>query len=175
MRRGARALRNGLGVRFSEAPVTRQSGFEGCAEGFVLGHPAQSTAAAWRCGQRDWPDMEGARHGDLDAGDQLGDGRGDFDQADPDRVELRLVPEGVVRCQVAQRQHEPSASRRRGGSQKPELAGGGLAARGAVGGEVQLVGSDFRPGRARYRPSCIASWASPCSSNRRSGGRRTRG
>jgi hypothetical protein len=36
----------------------------------------------------------GGRQGDLDAGDHLGDASGDLDQAEADRVELCIAPEG---------------------------------------------------------------------------------
>ncbi len=82
---------------------------------------------------------EGAWQGHLDAGDHLGDAGGDFDQTQPDRVELRLAPERGARGQGAQAQQQPIGG---GVDHQAELVGGGLAAGGAVGSEVQLVRLD---------------------------------
>jgi hypothetical protein len=82
---------------------------------------------------------DGARQGDFDAGDHLGDAGGDFDQTEPDRVELGVAPERGARCQAAQAQQQPVGG---GVDQEAELVGCRLAAGGAVGGEVQLVRLD---------------------------------
>src|SRR3954451_17171504 len=41
------------------------------------------------------------RQGNLDAGDHLGHAPRDLDQAEADRVELCLAPEGIACCQAA--------------------------------------------------------------------------
>ena len=66
---------------------------------------------------------EGARQGDLDAGDHLGDAARDLDQAEPDRVELGIASERCPGRQAAQAQHQPVAN---GVDQQAELVGGGL-------------------------------------------------
>lgn len=76
---------------------------------------------------------------DLDSGDHLGDAPGYFDQAEADRVELGIAPERCPGRQTAQGQQQPIGC---GVDQQAELVGGGLGARGAVGGEVQLVRLD---------------------------------
>jgi hypothetical protein len=60
-------------------------------------------------------------------------------QAAADGVELGIAPERVSGRQAAQAQHQPVGS---GVEQQAELVGGRLAARGAVGGEVELVRLD---------------------------------
>ena len=82
---------------------------------------------------------KGGRQGHLDAGDHLGDAPGDFDQTEPDRVELSVAPERGAGRQATQVQHQPVGGRM---DQEAELVGRCLAARGAVGGEVQLVRLD---------------------------------
>ena len=69
----------------------------------------------------------------------ISDARGDLDQTEPDRIELRLAPEGCAGRQAAQAQHQPVGG---GVDQQAELVGGRLAARGAVGGKVQLMRLD---------------------------------
>ena len=68
---------------------------------------------------------EGARQGELDAGDHFGDTAGNLDQAEPDRVELRFAPERSSGCQAAQAQQQPVGG---GVDQQAELVGGRLAA-----------------------------------------------
>src|SRR6202140_4890170 len=92
----------------------------------------------------------GGRQGDFDAGDHLGDAPGHLDQAEADRVELGVAPERCPGRQPAQAQHQPVGG---GVDQEAELVGGGLGARGAVGGKVQLVRLDQvlgLPARAIY-------------------------
>jgi hypothetical protein len=79
------------------------------------------------------------RQRDLDAGDELGDARGDLHEGEPQGVELRITPERGLGCQPAQGMQQPVGG---GVDQEPELVGGRPGARRAVGGEVQLVRLD---------------------------------
>jgi len=86
---------------------------------------------------------------DLDAGDHLGNAPGNLDQAQADRVELGIAPEGFPGRLVAQGQHQPVGG---GVDQQAELVGGGLGARGAIGCQMKLVRLDQVFGlRARSR------------------------
>ncbi len=66
----------------------------GWAKGFELGQPPRRSRrqlgdAAGEIGKAGLIG-KGARQGDLDAGDHLGDAPGDLDQAEADRIELAL-------------------------------------------------------------------------------------
>src|ERR1700688_2800907 len=109
---------------FSVASRTLVSGFEVAPRGLYWGiRPRQSRRQ--RCdttGEIGETGLigEGARQGDLDAGDHLRDAGGDLDQAEPDRVELGVAPERVPRRQAAQAQQQPVSRRM---DQQAELVG----------------------------------------------------
>src|SRR5512147_164578 len=73
------------------------------------------------------------RQMDLDLGFHLDDAGGDLDEAQPQRVELRDPPGRGPGHQGAQAPQQPIGA---GVQEQPELVGGGLGTRGAVGGEV---------------------------------------
>jgi len=111
----------------------------------VLGQtaPCSRRQLGQAASERGKPDLVGvgSRQGDLDAGDHLGDATCHLDQVKADRVELGIAPERCAGRQIPQVQHQPVGG---GVDQEAELVGGGLGARGAVGGKVQLVRLDQR-------------------------------
>ena len=70
---------------------------------------------------------------DLDLGFHLDDAGGSLDQAESQRVELGDPPGRALGHQRPQAPQQPIGA---GVQEQPELVGGGLGARGAVGGEV---------------------------------------
>ena len=78
-----------------------------------------------------------ARQVDFDLGFHLDDAGGGLDQAQPQRVELGDAPGRGLRHQRAQTPQQPIGA---GVQEQPELIGGGLGARGAVGGEMGFPG-----------------------------------
>jgi hypothetical protein len=88
------------------------------------------------------------RQRQLDPARQLGDPGGYLDEREPERVELGVAPERGFGCQTAQGVQEPVGG---GVQHEAKLVGGGPAARGAVGGEVALVGLDNDMGASRRR------------------------
>src|ERR1700675_2654169 len=107
---------------FSVASRTLVSGFEVAPRGLYWGiRPRQSRRQRRdTSGERGEASLigEGARQGDLDAGDHLGDAAGDLDQAEPDRIELGIAPERVPGREAAQAQQQPIGS---GVDQQSEL------------------------------------------------------
>src|SRR3954453_13103060 len=79
------------------------SGFEVEPRGLCVGHPAPPLTVADLAGEHGEPGLVGVggRQGNLDAGDHLGHAPRDLDQAEADRVELCLAPEGIACCQAA--------------------------------------------------------------------------
>ena len=68
---------------------------------------------------------KGARQMQHDAGLQLDDAGGQLHQAQPQGVELRDTPGGMLGYQAAQRSHQPVGA---GVQHQAELVGGGTAA-----------------------------------------------
>src|SRR5271166_2365625 len=69
----------------------------------------------------------------------LDDARGDFDEAQAQRVELGDAPYRTFRHRCAQTPHEPIGARVQ---EQPQLVGRSLRARGAVGRQMRLPGFD---------------------------------
>lgn len=80
------------------------------------------------------------RQMDLDPGFHLDDAGGTFDQAQPEGVELGDPPGGAPRHQRPQAPEQPVGA---GVEEQPELVGGGLGARGAIGSEMRFPGLDM--------------------------------
>jgi len=76
---------------------------------------------------------------DLDLGFQFDDAGGEFDQAQPQGVELHDAPDRAFGHDAAHRPQQPIGA---GVQEQAELVGFGLVAGGAVGGKVGLPGFD---------------------------------
>ena len=82
----------------------------------------------------DWQDALLGRCS-LHLGFQLDDAHGQLDQAQPQRVDLEGAPGRAARHERAQAPRQPVGA---SVQEQADLVGGGLRARGAVGGEVTL-------------------------------------
>jgi hypothetical protein len=85
------------------------------------------------------------RQVDVGLAFHLDDAGGDLDQVQPERVELVDPPGRASGHQYPQAPQQPI---RAGVQEQPELVGGGLGTRGAVGGEVGFPGLDVVLGLA---------------------------
>src|ERR1700738_3131234 len=99
------------------------------------------------------------RQVDLDLLFQFDDAGGDFDEAQPQSVELHDAPSRAFGHQAAQRPEEPVGT---GVKEEAKLVGRSLMAGGAVGGEMVLPRLDmvFRLTARAVEPLIERRWAS---------------